>query len=108
LLARTLGNTSRGAKLYALAETLEQFGIDRGNARFYERQVRKGRSLVLVIATGRQDEALDILHRYGALNDLSGSTLAAKDAPFCSIESREPPLGPDSDRERPLSRRSLD
>ena len=107
LLARTLGNTPRGAKLHALADTLEGFGIDRGDAQFYERQVRKGRSLVLVSAPGRQDEALDILHRCGALSHVSVSTAAPKNSLISSVESGDPPSNADGDRKRPLSRRPL-
>jgi len=96
LLARTLGNTSRGAKLHALAETLEQFGIEKGDAQFHERQVRKGRSLVLVSAPGRQDEALSILRRCGAL---SPSTTALKNSHFSSAERGELASGSERDRE---------
>jgi hypothetical protein len=41
-------------------------GIPEDEAQFYDREFRSGRTIVTVRPHQRYDEAVDILHRYGA------------------------------------------
>jgi uncharacterized protein (TIGR02271 family) len=65
-LATTLGGAAVGAGVGAIAGALIGMGIPEEEAKYYEQEVRGGRTLVAVRADGRVDEADDLLHRYGA------------------------------------------
>ena len=65
-LATTLGGAAIGAGVGAIAGALIGMGIPEEEARYYEEEVRGGRTLVAVRADGRLDEADGILHDHGA------------------------------------------
>jgi len=64
--ATALGGAAVGAGVGALAGALIGMGIPEEEARYYEEEVRGGRTLVAVRADGRMDEADSILHDFGA------------------------------------------
>src|SRR5215207_11237305 len=64
--ASALGGAALGAGLGAVAGALIGMGIPEEEARYYEEEVRGGRTLIAVRADGRMDEADSILHDHGA------------------------------------------
>jgi uncharacterized protein (TIGR02271 family) len=48
-----------------LLDDLQNLGLARNNATYYDREFRAGRPVVSVRADGREQEAEDILHQYG-------------------------------------------
>ena len=50
----------------SLLGALTEMGVPEEDARYYETEFRSGRTLVTVRATGRANEALNILRRHGA------------------------------------------
>jgi uncharacterized protein (TIGR02271 family) len=69
-----------GAGVGAIAGALVGMGIPEDEAKYYEEEVRGGRTLVTVRADGRYDEARDILRRHGAydIQDRDAGTLEAR------------------------------
>jgi uncharacterized protein (TIGR02271 family) len=65
-LATTLGGAAVGAGIGAIAGALIGMGIPEDEAKYYEGEVRGGRTLLAVRAGGRVDEADSILHDFGA------------------------------------------
>jgi hypothetical protein len=63
-LATAVGGAALGAGLGAVAGALVGMGVPEKDARYYEDEVRKGRSLVAVRGK-RADEADGIMHRFG-------------------------------------------
>jgi hypothetical protein len=63
-LATALGGAALGAGLGAVAGALVGMGVPEREAKYYEDEVRKGRSLVAVRGK-RTDEADGIMHRFG-------------------------------------------
>jgi hypothetical protein len=64
--ATALGGAAVGAGVGAVAGALVGMGIPEDEARYYEQEVRGGRTLLAVQAGTRVDEADELLHRYGA------------------------------------------
>jgi hypothetical protein len=64
--ATALTGAAIGAGVGAIAGALIGLGIPEEEARYYEEEVRGGRTLVAVRADGRYDEAQSVLRRYGA------------------------------------------
>jgi hypothetical protein len=63
-LASAIGGAAIGAGLGAIAGALVGMGVPEDDAKYYEQEVRKGRSLVAVRGK-RTDEADGIMHRFG-------------------------------------------
>lgn len=57
------------------ADTLEALGIPQEEAAFYQHEYDQGRAVVAVKSYGHQDEARDILHRFGAYDANTGRQL---------------------------------
>jgi uncharacterized membrane protein len=64
-LAGLIGGAALGAGLGAIAGALVGMGVPEDEARYYEKEVRGGRSLVAVRDGRRNDEADQIMHRHG-------------------------------------------
>lgn len=64
LLAATLGGAAVGAGVGAIAGALIRMGLPEHEARDYEGEARKGRTLVAV-GGGRNEEADRIMHKHG-------------------------------------------
>lgn len=64
--ATALGGAAVGAGVGAIAGALIGMGIPEDEARYYEEEVRGGRTLVAVRANERIDEADRVLHDFGA------------------------------------------
>jgi len=67
-LGTILLNAAGGAALAGVVGALVGFGIPEEDAKWYESEVHGGRFLVTCEASGRYDEAWQILHRQGAYN----------------------------------------
>jgi len=67
-LAAALISATSGAAVGGLVGGLIGLGIPEEEARYYEKEVAAGRSLVTVRTDGRYDEAWDIMNRHGAYN----------------------------------------
>jgi hypothetical protein len=65
ILAATLGATI-GAVAGGLIGALTNLGVDEEDARYYQSELQAGRTLVIVNADQRQQEARNILRLYGA------------------------------------------
>jgi uncharacterized protein (TIGR02271 family) len=65
-LGAALTGAAIGAGVGAIAGALVGMGLPEDEAKYYEDEVRGGRTLVTVRADGRYDEARDILREYGA------------------------------------------
>jgi hypothetical protein len=65
-LITSLVGAAIGASVGALASGLVQMGVPEGEARWYEQEVRSGRTLVTVRAGARYAEARELLRRHGA------------------------------------------
>src|SRR5438552_16866922 len=65
ILLATLGGVAIGAAAGGLLGTLIGMGVPEEEARYYEGEFGSGRTIVTVRADGRQQEALEILHRNG-------------------------------------------
>jgi hypothetical protein len=66
VLAGALAGAGAGAAAGGIAGALQHLDIEEEDARYYEREVHAGRSLVAVRADGRAREAAEILMRHGA------------------------------------------
>jgi hypothetical protein len=66
ILAATLGGAAVGAAAGGLAGVLIGLGIPEDEARYYEGEIRSGRTIVMVKADGRSREAAATLRRSGA------------------------------------------
>jgi hypothetical protein len=64
-LAAALGGAALGAGLGAIAGALVGMGVPEDEAKYYEQEVRGGRSLVAVRGGERTNEADSIMHRHG-------------------------------------------
>ena len=64
-LAAAIGGAALGAGLGAIAGALVGMGVPENEARYYEQEMRGGRSLVAVRDGQRTDEADRIMHRHG-------------------------------------------
>jgi uncharacterized protein (TIGR02271 family) len=64
--ATALGGAAIGAGVGAIAGALIGMGVPEEHAKYYENEVRSGRTLVTVRADGRYDEAQNILRGAGA------------------------------------------
>src|ERR687885_2028738 len=65
-LATALGGAAVGAGVGAIAGALVGMGVPEEHAKYYEGEVKSGRTLVTVGADGRYDEAQRILRDHGA------------------------------------------
>jgi uncharacterized protein (TIGR02271 family) len=81
-LATTLGGAAIGAGVGAIAGALVGMGVPEDEAKYYEGEVRGGRTLLTVRADGRYDEARGILRNQGAYD----------------IQDRDTPPGGSEDR----------
>ena len=66
ILAATLGGAAIGAVAGGLIGALTNLGVPEEDARYYQSELQAGRTLVIVKADHRQQEASNILHQYGA------------------------------------------
>jgi len=66
MLASLLTSAATGAAVAGIVGALIGLGIPEEEAKYYESEVRSGRTLVTVRADSRYDEAVEILRRYGA------------------------------------------
>jgi hypothetical protein len=73
ILASALGGAAIGAAAGGILGALTDMGVPEEDARYYETEFRGGRTLLTVRATGRADEARNILQRHGAY-DVSSRT----------------------------------
>jgi len=64
--ATALGGAAIGAGVGAVAGALVGMGVPEEEAKYYEGEVKSGRTLVTVRAGGRYTEARELLQRYGA------------------------------------------
>jgi uncharacterized membrane protein len=64
-LAGVIGGAALGAGLGAIAGALVGMGVPEDEAKYYEKEVRGGRSLVAVRDGRRTDEADQIMHSHG-------------------------------------------
>jgi uncharacterized protein (TIGR02271 family) len=55
----------RGEVSTGLPGNLEEMGVPKGEIRYYSQEYEAGRTIITVIADGRQQEMLDILNRHG-------------------------------------------
>ena len=67
-LAAALISATSGAAVGGLMGGLIGLGIPEEEAKYYEKEVAAGRSLVTVRTDGRYDEAWDVMNRHGAYN----------------------------------------
>jgi len=67
-LAAALISGASGAAVGGLVGGLVGLGIPEEEARYYEKEVASGRTLVTVRTDGRYDEAWDVMNRHGAYN----------------------------------------
>jgi len=70
-LAAILTSAAAGAAAAGVTGSLIGLGIPRDEAEYYESEVRGGRFLVTVSATGREAEASEIMHRHGGYTQLT-------------------------------------
>jgi|SRR5579859_5439382 len=66
ILAATLGGAAIGAVAGGLIGALTNMGVPEEHARYYESELKAGRTLVIVKADHRQEDASNILRQYGA------------------------------------------
>jgi len=64
-LAAAIGGAALGAGLGAIARALVRMGVPEKEARYYEQEVRNGRTLLAVRGKERNDEADRIMHNHG-------------------------------------------
>jgi len=67
-LAAALLSAASGAAAGSLVGGLVGMGIPEEEAKYYEKEVASGRTLVTVRTDGRYDEAWDVMNRHGAYN----------------------------------------
>jgi hypothetical protein len=67
-LAAALLTAASGAAAGGLVGGLVGLGIPEEEAKYYEKEVASGRTLVTVRTDGRYDEAWDVMNRHGAYN----------------------------------------
>ena len=66
ILATTIGGVAVGAAAGGIIGALVDMGVPEEEARYYQGELEAGCTVVIVKATNRQQEALDLLHQYGA------------------------------------------
>jgi len=66
IIASLLASAAGGAAVAGVAGALIGLGVPEEEARYYEGEVKAGRTLVTVKADGRAGEAWMIMHKYGA------------------------------------------
>jgi uncharacterized membrane protein len=76
-LLSTFGGLAVGAGLGAIAGALVGMGIPEDEARYYEQEVRGGRSLVAVRDSHRAGEADQVMHRHGGYDVQHGQQAPA-------------------------------
>jgi uncharacterized protein (TIGR02271 family) len=64
-IAAVLANAAGGAVIAGIAGALIGLGIPEEEAKFYEQELKSGRTIVTVKAGNRAEEARDILYRHG-------------------------------------------
>jgi TM2 domain-containing membrane protein YozV len=74
ILAGVLGGAVVGGGVGAIAGALMGMGVPEDEARYYEGEVKSGRTLVTVKTDGRYDQAYEILNRNGAQMRSAGTT----------------------------------
>jgi len=79
-LAAAFLSAAGGAAVAGIVGALVGMGIPEDEAKFYENEVGSGRTLVIVKADGRYQEAWSILQRYGAYNQETAVTTTAATA----------------------------
>ncbi|HEY1378864.1 MAG TPA: YsnF/AvaK domain-containing protein [Gemmataceae bacterium] len=79
-LMAVLASAGAGAVAAGIAGALIGLGIPEEEARYYEGEVKAGRTLVTVKADGRYDEAVAILRRFGSYDMASKSAAATTTA----------------------------
>jgi hypothetical protein len=67
-LAAAVISAASGAAAGGLVGGLVGMGIPEEEAKYYEKEVASGRTLVTVRTDGRYDEAWDVMNRHGAYN----------------------------------------
>jgi len=77
MLASLLTSAATGAAVAGVVGALIGLGIPEEEAKYYEGEVRSGRTLVTVRADSRYDEAVAILRRYGAYDASTRGTAAS-------------------------------
>lgn len=106
ILTAVLGGAAIGAVTGGLIGALTNMGVPENEARFYQDELRAGRTLVTVQAGDRYDEALAILRRNGAYDattrqDTTNATTAAEDTNALVEQHTEP--YPSTTYERPAT-----
>jgi uncharacterized protein (TIGR02271 family) len=84
-----LSNAAAGAAAVGLAGALLGFGVPEEEAAWYEGELKAGRTLVTVKATGRQDEAREILRCHGGYEWGSATTTTAARGTAARAVARE-------------------
>ena len=79
ILVAVLGGAAIGAAAGGIVGALIGMGVPEEEAHYYEGEFHSGRTLVTVRADGRQQEAIDILHRNGGYD--AGTRLEQIQAP---------------------------
>ena len=96
ILLATLGGVAIGAAAGGLLGTLIGMGVPEEEARYYEGEFGSGRTIVTVRADGRQQEAMEILHRNGGYD--ANTRLARTQVPSSYGTSATPAMyGPNAD-----------
>lgn len=86
ILIATLGGVVFGAAAGGILGALMNLGVPEEEARYYEGEFSSGRTIVMVKADGRQQEATTILHRNGGYN---------ADSRFVQVPAQAPVYAPD-------------
>ncbi|MDQ6675539.1 MAG: general stress protein [Chloroflexota bacterium] len=98
--ATALGGAVVGAGVGAIAGALVGMGIPEDEAKYYEDEVRGGRTLVTVRTGSRKDEADALLHRYGAydIEHRDQSAVAGRSSVSTSLSDATPVRPAEVDR----------
>src|SRR5436305_1347008 len=81
-----------GVVTSSLLDDLVKLGVPQDRASYYDNEYRLGNAIVSVRADGREHEAMDILHRYGAYG-LQGATMETASTPHSPTEATTGPTG---------------
>jgi hypothetical protein len=73
ILAATLGGATIGAAAGGLIGALTNLGVGEEDARYYQDELQAGRTVIIVKAEHREQEARNLLRQYGAYDAATGA-----------------------------------